>query len=290
MAVGNGPAPPDAEPPGVPEMRSRWSFGGLGGFITLAAALAYGVELWAHSAFYSEFGVRPEEVGLGYSELVPRAFIGLVFTTVGLFVVGLIFVLLVHLFSRNKNTPATEEHPNEASTTETPNETTMGTHEEGKGNRISRWVKNRLKTHFEGDPWLDKETARTFAELLVILLLALGIAGYAAYKAENDAAKVKSGQEVRQTLYSVTAWRAELMENIHWSGPPSASPDLRHRLLYLGEAGGIAVLFDATAQRTIRLPANLITFSVAGQPPGALGTPQRSPSLRFAPSPRVPNL
>jgi hypothetical protein len=97
-----------------------------------------------------------------------------------------------------------------------------------------------------------------------ILLLTIVLAAYLLIQqfvgAGLDAANARKGIEVEGPV-----WRAH-RACVSWIGstpPPAMAEIQQHRVMYLGQASGVAILYDVDAHATLRVPASELTVSTS---------------------------
>lgn len=194
--------------------------------ITIAGAVTYAFVRASLARFYGRFGVDPEDVGLGYAEVLTRAVLGLAFGYAVLVVLGFLAIALGVGFAGE-----------------------IGRSAEA---RAARWA------------------GPTFKVWLVLALPVLGV--LLPFRAEALGDDVVDGREVRPfrleeyraalsfgnafgTGNNPFGIRAEVVE-VEAAAPGTTSPlaACQCALIYLGRSDGIAVLYDATNGRTLRIP------------------------------------
>jgi hypothetical protein len=94
-----------------------------------------------------------------------------------------------------------------------------------------------------------------------------------AFSAVSDANYVRSGHAVQPTFLGVplVSWGARAVE-VAWDGQPPAGLGtlVDHCFLYLGQGGGVVLLYDHDTGRTVRISSSAVVLSI--QPLGQLGT------------------
>ncbi|WP_433522182.1 hypothetical protein ACQPZ2_34135 [Nocardia pseudovaccinii] len=86
------------------------------------------------------------------------------------------------------------------------------------------------------------------------------------YDASRAARDVSAGHGISGGLFPPT-----LPASIIWMGEPNTAlgETLAHCLMYLGQAGGIVVVFDVDAETTVRLPARDVTVTASTKSPNS---------------------
>jgi hypothetical protein len=206
----------------------------LAGMLALAGVLVYAFVSIAYDAFYRPLDVDPEDVGVSYGKVLAQstgivAFNGLVMSMV----IGL---ALIALFLAR---------------------------------RVIRWRKRRILP-------LHRAVAKiVLAGVLVEAIVLPGI--FEAQTAGEAATMVKSGRPVVPSGRWITLLpvRAEpvLVEPINETVAPAISAQLdcnaakesscNEKLFYLGQADGIAVLYNVARQRKVYLPLSSIVLHVS---------------------------
>jgi hypothetical protein len=270
----------------------RWRY--LAG---LYAAL-FVVHRFISSLFYSEFGIAPEEAGVAYAESLLEAAVGTFLLLVGVNAVVLavaIPALLVSTLrtagSLRRSWRRAKAHKVQAITLLTKRLAIVAAFVAGiwlsSATRSWVWivvaglvlgglfelgerVRNPFAAELESEPRAQgvgkPERDRTRLVVLLILILtalvAVSLLVGEAIRAPRAAEAAKEGDEVAG--FPFTAWRAQ-HATISWLGPtrPAFLADVqRHCLMYLGQANGIAVLYDVDSAATLRLPTGDLVVSV----------------------------
>jgi hypothetical protein len=188
---------------------------------TIAGGVTYAVVRVSLARFYGRFGVEPEEVGLGYADVLVRTVFGLALTYVLLFVAGfLVLAMLVGIA--------------------------------GKGGPLARYEDRAAQ-------WAGPAFIAWLIVVLPVLLVLLP------FRAEALADDIVAGTAVRPfrleeyrgdlSLGNPFGIRAEFVtvEALDGTVPPLLK-NCDCTLIYLGRSSGIAVLYDVTHRRTLRLP------------------------------------
>jgi hypothetical protein len=198
----------------------------------------------AYARFYDRLGLSPDDVGLGYASTLIRSS-GLL-----LLVVTPLFLTIALFFIRRRP--------------------------HAKGSSItSRLVVITTPKPYPKrmDPWLASQIINFVGFLMAAgIFFILGQVARLPEAVSSRVEAVKQGREVTPlrvgslTILDVTATQAHLQ----WINKPSGSPDLSmSRLLYLGQANGQFVLYDAGPQQNvIKLPSGsavLIINNCAGE-------------------------
>jgi hypothetical protein len=201
--------------------------------VTIAGAVVYAIVRTALQRFYVTLGVEPEEVGLGYSDVLARTVFGLViYLLIALGVAAVSWLLLAVLRGR------------------------MGIDDPLRGYTPPRSLE-----------WWMNRTLRGFPVIMGCLsvILFVFLLFDAADVASND---VRSGRAVRpgysgwEVFNNPLALRADLVK-VEWLGEdkPRALMDTNTKVMYLGRSEGVIVLYDTTHQRTLRLPGANVSLT-----------------------------
>jgi hypothetical protein len=182
----------------------------------------------AYVAFYGQFGVEPNEVGLDYRETVSRG-VGAI-----PMILSLVFVVVLGLGAIYGLWWAFL--------------------------RLARFVGLVPRRASLLAPFRDVVAFATVYGLaggviFVIVFIATGV--------PDDAAHVKAGGiiESRDFYQPYSAERASLSV-IGGGAPKRIQEATRHELRYLGAAHGVFVLYDVDAQRTIQVPTSLVVLTI----------------------------
>jgi hypothetical protein len=263
----------------------------------LYAAL-FVVHRFISSLFYSEFGVAPEEAGVGYAESLLEAAVGTFLLLVG--VNAVVFALAIPpLFVSTLRTAGSlrrswrraKAHKGQALAFLAHRLAIVAAIVAGiwLSSVTGSWVwvvaaglalgglfelGGRVRNPFAAELELEPrakgvgkpERDRTRLVVLLILaltaLVAVSLLVTEAVRAPGAAEDAKRGDEVAG--FPFTAWRAQ-HATVSWLGPtrPAFLADVqRHCLMYLGQANGIAVLYDVDSAATLRLPTGDFVLSV----------------------------
>ena len=120
-------------------------------------------------------------------------------------------------------------------------------------------------------PWVLR---RMVLIVLLVVTLALGEL-ILALSAIDDARRVQDGRVVRPTIFGIpfASWSA-LPARISWtSGNPPEGEIERHCLLYLGQASGAAVFYDHDRGETLRIPTGSLVIAFSASEPNAIVCP-----------------
>jgi hypothetical protein len=209
--------------------------------LALAALAIYGYLSICYDAFYGALGINPGDVGLSYAAILARS---------SGFVIAASFVILFFLPLLLPSTPPSRPR------------------------RYAAWVERNVPPaqRRRGDA-----VTRFLATALMLLLFL-----YVFELAEDAARDVRAGHAVRPLRppvpdmsipLTILAIRAD-PATVEPAGKPGDSPAAARlrgrRLLYLGQAGGTIVFYDAAAQRAVHVPASAVLLHVAncqGKPP-----------------------
>jgi hypothetical protein len=222
------------QPPWSLSRLARWVAEHLNAtIVTLAGLGMYAVLRASYETFYGRFGVEPEEVGIGQTEILAQTGIALVIF--GLFVAGLFLLGYLTLMAvvatvwrlEAWRLPPTRRPPG-----------------------VSWWSLWRAAATRTSVPYV-------FIVLTVALLLAF-VAFSLPARGRELAHRVESGKTVR-----LEAGPLGVSGDLHVEALPVTLAPLGHddlpaklkspSLRYLGQAGGVFVLYDWEAKKTIRV-------------------------------------
>jgi hypothetical protein len=258
---------------------------------TLATALMYGSLRIAYSGFYAQLGLRPEDVGLGYAEILAQTVTGLVVISLAVIVSSAVIVptffaitrlyyrgcwfILKHLLRRLTG------------------HVYMATPFETRAYRvpqvvlpIASWLVVAVLVVLAGSHRVEaiivlgglvivedaiqwrvfraRATQRhglaTAIAVITATLVGLGLLIAAAY---DDGAAVQRGEPRHPVVLGITfaSWggnRAQVASD----APADIRALNKDKLMFLGQAGQTAILYDATTHDVIRLPAQSVTIIV----------------------------
>ncbi len=207
--------------------RPAWQdlLGSLGPGLAITGALLYGALTVAYARFYGELGVNPSDVGLGYATTLSNS-IGalLLFPLLALYLFGIAYVL----------------------------------------ERWDRWYSSESRSTLEKEP-PSRSHVRLVIQLAAVLVPATMLL---VSQAGDRASQVEQGYPVhpnRVGPVTVLAVRADPVV-IEESGKPEDEPSIgklkKRPLLYLGQANGVAVLYDTAAQQAVYLPQSTVLLKV----------------------------
>jgi len=264
-------------------------------FVAISSGIGlvfYGVLRLDYSLFYSQLGLRPEDVGLGYSEILTQTLAGLFLTLCVLFVM---FFLLAHfptiLYAGAPETSTTSPaSPKEAGREQ---ETGRPRWQVAAGVVVLAlvaffgwWVLVRASAWIGTSAWnvlgfsafsasfvagLVRTVRRGRADFLrrsrvnciwgLAFSIVLVLFVYSV-QAWTDGEAVRLGQAAHATLgpFPIASWGASFA-SVAWAGDRPASVPTEC-LLYLGEGNGKAVFFDVRGQRSVRIPSAGLTIMV----------------------------
>jgi hypothetical protein len=202
----------------------------VAGLASVGVAVAYVALRLAYTRFYDTLGVAPEDLGLGKVDLLVRsaglvvlfALAGFLLLEVAAFAAGLITVALVFFKGIRQDTKKTEQGTPVAVPRRRPA-------------WAARW-------------W--KVGAAISVALVVVLITAL---------APRAARFVEQGKAYRDWTLP---WRAD-PATVRWLRQPPAGDPLNGRcVMYLGQANGIAVLYDVRYRRVVRVPSSEVVILI----------------------------
>jgi len=235
-----------------------WASKNPGASVSLLGLLLYAELRLATGIFYGVLGTTPEEVGLGYGSTLAQSIIGVA----GLAV--LYVALRVAWFATRfvRSTARQSRASPDAAVTTSDSRAII------PGIRI-RFHRARTRLVSAGREAVSAvrqsglaTTTKGWAIIVLLLLLEVPITTYA------NANNAKHGYAIRAQLAGIPIWgvKAELAYVV-WTNPQATAPlGIRNRacLLYLGQANGVTVLYDASGKRTLRIPSGTILVSTGG--------------------------
>jgi hypothetical protein len=263
----------------------------------LYAAL-FVVHRFISSLFYSEFGIAPEEAGVGYAESLLEAAVGTFLLLVGVNAVVLALAIpplfistLRTAGSLRRSWRRAKAHKGQAIAFLAHRVAIIAAVVAGiwLSSATGSWlwivaaglvlgglfelgerVRNPFAAELASEPRAQgvgkPEGDRTRLVVLLVLaltaLVAVSLLVAEAVRAPRAAEAAKEGDEVAG--FPFTAWRAQ-HATVSWLGPtrPAFLADVRgHCLMYLGQANAIAVLYDVDSGATLRLPTGDLVVSV----------------------------
>jgi hypothetical protein len=195
--------------------------------------LVYALSSLAHDRFYGALGVEPGDVGITYASVLARS------TGISIMLIAIIAVFTAYYILFSRWLPAPE------------NTIFLGL----SGRRIVMII------------------STTFVFLLILLI------GFLQYSVAQDAASaVKSGRPVRPigSWFTLMPIHADPVI-VEPAGDPKEAPTIsRYRckittkeppcsdtLLYLGQAGGVVVLYNSTTQRSVYVPGSSVVLHIS---------------------------
>ncbi|MGZ4179092.1 MAG: hypothetical protein ACXVUL_00165 [Solirubrobacteraceae bacterium] len=277
-------------PKRVPDIRTLLAVLGL---------LFYAVLRTAYSVFYNKFGLSPDDLGLGYVELLVQSAVGTsVLLLVGLVTAFFVLAEYVGLGEYLRELPKTfkgraEEAPATAATTlfvslvavASAAAGAIGLHDLSSALLtvtvwvLVAWMMIRgvvtIKGGVSGKGVRDHARVRRWRLVLAVALFAtvgLAIAALIA-RAQSDAKRVFAGHPASLTVLGVrvTSWGAE-EATVSWTSTQVAA-DLRplagRCLLYFGQSGGTNFLYDAATHELVRIPTAVSAVRI--RPPSCNG-------------------
>jgi hypothetical protein len=200
--------------------------------LTIAGLLLYGSLRLSAGIFYARFGVAPEDVGFGYTELIARSIFGLGFLLITLMVIRFVvmpLLLAVGLFVYRLIRPQEGKGRLKASTA-------AFTHGFGRGTQLS-----------VDDLVFD----------LVVFVVVLAPIMFAFF----DGIDASNGVPL-DPVFTGISWRAEAAR-IYQDSPSSPVSD-GQCILYLGAAEGFTVVYDPKTKNTWRVAATGVVVQTGG--------------------------
>jgi hypothetical protein len=169
--------------------------------------------------FYARFNVTPEEVGLSQTSILFQTAATAIVVLTGSALAGLGISVAATRVAR-------------------------------RGNRVSAGPPS-LRSLIR-EPRVAKRAA------LIALVVLFGYFAWGVETAEQSIARIQSGNSTSSQMFAhgeIVAWCVD----VWWDNPrlneEFGGPPVR-RLVFLGQASGIAVFYDATTRRTIRVPVS----------------------------------
>jgi hypothetical protein len=191
--------------------------------VTLAGASAFLATWLAQNTFYREFGVDPEEVGLSYPETLTRAGAGLIAQLVPILAVTLSLYWLLNYLEP----------------------------------RLSR-------SHLDVDQSRRENATAVVVACVLVAPLALLILLPWSYR--ESAEQVKAGRNFRPASNLWDArnnWAGLHVERVYvsWIDGTKRGYDFgTEEVMYLGRASGVAVFYDRSRNRTVRVPEDSVVI------------------------------
>lgn len=184
--------------------------------ITIAGLITYGYLRLTYDLFYGTFGLRPEDVGLGYADVLAQTVLGLIVFLTLWAVLGLIWTGLMLSMADDIR---------------------------------SGW--RRIRSGSETRPNRHRTRASHLLDLMAVVLPVLMVlAAVVALPliARSDAQAIVKGQRREATLgeLRIASWGA------NWAAVTGAAPE-EACLLYLGRDGTLGAFWDPTRRRTLLL-------------------------------------
>lgn len=218
--------------PGTADRTSVWSnrVQLVAGLASVGVAVAYVALRLAYTRFYDALGVAPEDLGLGKVDLLARsaglvvavALAGVFLLEVAAFVAIPIATALVFF----KRAPEDTGKPEQSTSAAGPR-------------RRPAWVRR----------WWKVGAAISVALVVVPITLL----------APRVARQVEQGKAYRDWT---VPWRAD-PATVRWLRQPPAGDPLSGRcVMYLGQANGIAVLYDVRSRRVVRIPSSEVVILI----------------------------
>jgi hypothetical protein len=200
------------------------------GLASLGLAVAYVALRFAYTRFYDTLGVAPEDLGLGKIDLLVRS-VGLVVTfalagVLLLEVAAFAFVLITPVLLVLKGVSKDRKRPEQGTST----------------------VRSRRRPAWAGRGW--KAGAVASVALVAVLVTVLG---------PGAARRVEQGKAYRDWT---VPWRADpaIVRWLHQ--PPGGDPLSGRCVMYLGQANGIAVLYDVRSHQVVRVPSSEVVILI----------------------------
>jgi hypothetical protein len=206
--------------PSPPKERRWLRPASISAFVGIAGLLWYCVASLAAGYVYEPLGVQPREVGLSSSTLVAQATIGLLATFL-LLAIGVVVAMFILLA---RDVGAFRHAQTEA---------------EGWGQLIVLSVAGVFATA---------------AGVLVSIVIALALL---VFIASSERESLREGHSPGFIFGLSPPWTGEVA-TLRWTGPAHLVVGLPSCALYLGQADGTAVFFDAIRRRTLRVTTSTV--------------------------------
>jgi hypothetical protein len=261
----------------------RWSVEHWVAFVALVAALVYGSLRAAYSGFYGELGLRPEDVGLGYAEILAQTVPGLILISVTVLAGATILVAFVFAYEAGLSRLTAFSYG-------------MLSRIPGLGflGQTQLWRSSPtvyalaiyilvlaiapvhdlmivggcllaivLLVELRERRWLGLATIPGLTGGLVLGAVFITALGLLVANAYQDGAAVKRGETRHPVVLglSVASWGGDQAQ-VTSDAPAAIRKRNADRLMFLGQASGTAVLYDASTEESLRIPANSITIIV----------------------------
>lgn len=211
------------------------------GVLAVLGIVLYAVLRIAYSFFYSPFGLRPDDLGLGYLDLLVQSAVGIVLLCMAMLVVAAVFYAAFSL------TKAASK--------------SLTRHIDGRS-LDERVPKKKKQDAGTGSPLGDR---RIWAALILVVIVAALLMA----RAYSDRSKVWDGHSASFTVFgfSITSWGAE-DATISWTSDVTAaelSPLAGRCLLYFGQSGGTAYFYKRDTRQVLRIPTSDIVIHTRGK-------------------------
>jgi len=208
--------------------------------LTVVGLLVYTSLRLSAGIFYGRFGFTPEDVGLGYAEILARSLYTLILLTVygGILIFATLWLAASVAFVAEQASASI------------------------RGRSRSQVAPKSLVSH----GW---EFVRLWPALTVLAVLAIPVVA-----AAIEADSVEEGRPIRQSDWALPfAWDAPAAIVTR---PDSMSDE--HCMIYLGNAGGFVALYDPADGSSLRLPTSGTTVRTGGRLADAANVPRDCPS------------
>jgi hypothetical protein len=222
-----------------------WASGNVVPILTVSGLLYYAATRLAAARFYDRFGLRPEDVGLGYPDTIAQTIYAVLYVGLKASVVSAIvyFIWTTGLKEGFQNAYRTMTSSIHSESAPPP---------KNKGNE-------------------KKRSWRQYGRFLLLsfLILTLLEMATAFLYTPGEAESVRDGHPAPADVLS-GSWdsQAALVDKI--GGDVSASAGC---MIYLGRAEGLVVLYDPSSRFTWRVPSGAVTIRTGGE----LATVERVP-------------
>lgn len=226
--------------------------------LTAIGLALYGALAFGYSRFYGEFGVSPDEVGLGYVQALSRSAgavflffaIGFAYVAIGVVQLRIVYRSLVRAADRADAVGRAEALRDEGA----PQRGGASSNSDGSSR--------------------PRELLLYLASTLAAVALVVVVVVFAT-AAKNRADQVRQGQAVGPVKFLVGSVLLDLRAQpatILWTGRTSPATSVLKGgrcLMYLGQSDGTTVLYDPLAGETLRVPsaAVLVEARVSGSCP-----------------------
>jgi hypothetical protein len=220
--------PSRAEIPSVDWRRIPW--GAIAKLTGAFGALVYAALYVAAEEVYSPLGVAPNEVGLGYAELLVRSatYTAAAFVVgLGGFVLGQLSVRALRRLRRRSRRQST-------------------------GSSLKADA-SRARDSTDAELALGTAVVLSLVPLVVLITSVIHARG-----------ALQDGRVPQNLLGVSPPWDARMAQVTWTAGRAPQGLSLAQRVLYLGEDNGVTVLYDPCVHHALRVPASTVIVSIQG--------------------------